>query len=326
MPRKHTGSRGSSEVLARAALIYDRLCKAESTRAELIAHVRSVLGEAAYGAAPEDSLRHDLDWLERLGFGIEMTTGHRYRLARFTPKFPIPLTREHVTTLSAVRWMFQGTVYAESIDSLFNRVRDFLSPSLRTALDRKPVMRLSPPILDNLAPHEQTLAQFRKAVYEQRRLSFVYHSPSHPEPQRHIIEPETLEEREGHLYFEGYSPDFGHVLQFRLERVEPGSAELMPAKFGSGRKRRPIKIRYRLSPAVARFGATRRFENHVETRLEDDWVEVTAETRDLFWASKTLLKYGENCIVLEPSELVAEIKRVVQGMAGNYGVGESVRG
>jgi predicted DNA-binding transcriptional regulator YafY len=320
MIKKHAGSRGSSEVLARAALIYDRLCRAESTRAELIAHVRAGLGDSAYGAAPEDSLRHDLDWLERLGFAVEMTAGHRYRLARFAPKFPIPLTREHVATLSAVRWMFQGTVYADSIDGLFACVRDFLTPNLRTALDRRPVMRLSPPLLDNLAPHETTLAQFRKAVFEQRRLGFVYHSPAHAGPQRHVIEPETLEEREGHLYFEGYSPDAGQVLQFRLERVEPGSAEVLPAKFGAGRKRRPIPIRYRLSPAVARFGATRRFENHAETRLEDGWVEVTAETRDLFWASKTLLKYGENCVVLEPAELQAEIRRVVKGMAENYGL------
>jgi proteasome accessory factor C len=206
------------------------------------------------------------------------------------------------------------------MDSLFTRVRDFLAPNLRTALDRKPALRLSPPLLDNIAPHEQTLAQFRKAVYEQRRLQFVYNSPAHPEPQRHIIEPETLEEREGHLYFEGYSPDAGQVLQFRLERVEPRSAEVLPAKFGTGRKRRLTKIRYRLSPNVARFGATRRFENHAETRLEDDWVEVTADTNDLFWASKTLLKYGDNCIVLEPPELVAMIKTVVKGMARNYGV------
>ena len=321
MTKKHTGSRGSSEVLARASIIYDRLCKSDATRAELIDAVRAALGETAYGAAPEDSLRHDLNWLERLGFTVEMTAGHRYRLARFDPKFPLLLTREHVTTLAAVRWMFQGTVYAESIDSLVTRVRDFLSPALRSTLDRKPLMRLSPPLLDNIAPHEQTLQHFRKAVFEQRRLSFIYHSPAHAEPQRHVIEPETIEEREGHLYFEGYSPDAGHVLQFRLERVEPGSAEVLPAKFASGRKRRPLKIRYRLSPAVARFGATRRFENHAETHLDDGWVEVTAETRDLFWASKTLLKYGENCIVLEPSELVAEIKRVVKGMAGNYGVG-----
>ena len=101
MTKKHTGSRGSSEVLARASIIYDRLCKSDATRAELIDAVRAALGETAYGAAPEDSLRHDLNWLERLGFTVEMTAGHRYRLARFDPKFPLLLTREHVTTLAA---------------------------------------------------------------------------------------------------------------------------------------------------------------------------------------------------------------------------------
>ena len=320
MARKHPGSRASAEVLARAAVIYDRLCKGDSTRAELIAAVRAALGDSAYGTAPEDSLRHDLDWLGRLGFEVEMVSGHRYHLARFNPKFPIPLMREHVTTLAAMRAMFQGTVYAESIESLFNRVREFLSPAIRATLDRKPLLRLSPPLLDNLVPYEETLQLFRKAVYEQRRLSFVYHTPAHPEPERHVIEPETLEEREGHLYFEGYSPNAGIVLQFRLERVEPGSVEVLPSKFGAGRQRRLIRIRYRLSPQVARFGATRRFENQTETRLDDGWVEVTAETRDVFWASKTLLKYGENCVALEPPELVAEMKRVVRGMAGSYGL------
>jgi predicted DNA-binding transcriptional regulator YafY len=49
---------------------------------------------------------------------------------------------------------------------------------------------------------------------------------------------------------------------------------------------------------------------------------VTAEIGedDLFWATKTLLRYGENCEVLEPPELVAEMRRVVAEMARVYGV------
>jgi predicted DNA-binding transcriptional regulator YafY len=70
---------------------------------------------------------------------------------------------------------------------------------------------------------------------------------------------------------------------------------------------------------VARLGATRRFDKHHEKKLDDGWVEVSAETRDLFWASKILLKYGENCVVLEPPELVTEMRRVVIEMARNYG-------
>jgi len=108
------------------------------------------------------------------------------------------------------------------------------------------------------------------------------------------------------------------VLQFRVDRVVPGSVEVLPTRYPSGRRRRAIQIRYRLSPAIARFGASRRFDKHQETILPDGWVEVTAETKDLFWASKTLLKYGENCIAVEPPELVAEMKRVVSEMMRNY--------
>jgi predicted DNA-binding transcriptional regulator YafY len=67
-------------------------------------------------------------------------------------------------------------------------------------------------------------------------------------------------------------------------------------------------------------GATRRFRNHQEERQEDGSLVVTAEIdeSELFWVSKTLLKYGENCVALEPPELVAEMKRVVGQMARNY--------
>jgi len=67
--------------------------------------------------------------------------------------------------------------------------------------------------------------------------------------------------------------------------VEPGTAEVLPIKFAS-RRWRAVKIRCHLSPTVARFGATRRFDKHTETRLEDDWVEVTAETKDLFFSKQ----------------------------------------
>jgi len=86
---------------------------------------------------------------------------------------------------------------------------------------------------------------------------------------------------------------------------------VLPARFADGRQRRATPIRYKLSPVVARLGATRRFDKHHEKKLNDGWIEVSAETRDLLWASKTLLKYGENCVVLEPLELVAEMRRVI---------------
>jgi predicted DNA-binding transcriptional regulator YafY len=247
--------------------------------------------------------------------------GHRYRLTRIEPRLPLPLTREHVETLAAVRRAFSKTLYGDTLEDLIVRLRPFIDPNLRPLLDREPLLKLNTPLIDDLAPHQLTLNKLRRAQEQRLRFSFRYRSPLQPDarPVRHIIEPETLEERDGHVYFEGYSLDTEQVLQFRLDRAEPGSAEVLPAKFPGRRTRRPIKIRYRLSPAIARYGASRRFDKHEELVLADDWVEVTAETKDLFWASKILLKYGENCVVVEPPELVAEMKRVVGEMARNYG-------
>lgn len=316
-------------MLARAAIVYAVLVeKGEATRDELIACVRQALGPDAYGASPRDSLHNDLAWLERLGFEVGVLPDYRYRLVRLAPLFPLPLTRQHVETLAAVRHALSGTLYGETIEALVANLRPFLDPGLRPVLDEVPPLRLSVPSLDNLAPHQPTLDTIRRACQQRRRVSFAYTSLARAEGGfiQHTIEPESLEEREGHIYFEGYSPQLGDVVQFRLDRVVPGSAELLPDKFPAGRHPRLVAIRYRLSPAVARFGASRRFERQAEKLLEDGWVEVTGEARSLFWAAKTLLKYGEHCIVIEPPELVAEMGRIVVGMARNYGLSEWNRG
>ena len=321
MADAHRGSRKTTDVLARAAVIYAVLLEdSEASRDDLISRVRKQLGRAAYGEAPEDSLPHDLAWLERLGFEVARMPGHLYRLGRIEPRFPLPLTREHVETLAAVRLAFAKTLYGQSIDDLVGRLRPFVDPNLRPLLDREPLLKLSTPLLDDLAPHQIALDKLRRARRQRRLFSFLYRSPSQAEAKqiRHTIEPESMEERDGHVYFEGYSSAAEQVLQFRVDRVVPGSVEVLPTRYPSGRRRRAIQIRYRLSPAIARFGASRRFDKHQETILPDGWVEVTAETKDLFWASKTLLKYGENCIAVEPPELVAEMKRVVSEMMRNY--------
>ena len=323
MSSSHRGSRKTSDVLARAAVIYGVLIEQyDATRDELIARVRKALGSSAYGVAPEDALLRDVKWLKQLGYEIVLTEGYRYRLTRFDPLLPLPLTREDVETLAAVRKALADTLYGESIEHLVGSLRPFLQPNLRPLLDAEPLLKLSAPLLDNLAPQQTTLRVFRRACEQHRQLTFLYRSPTQLEssPIRHTIEPDSMEERDGHVYFEGYAPEYGNMLRYRLDRVEPGSVEILPARYATRRARRAIPLRYKLSPVVASLGATRRFEKHREKKLADGWVEVSGEIYDLFWASKILLKYGENCLALEPPELVAEMKRVVGEMARNYGL------
>ena len=158
-------------MLSRAAVVYGVLIEQDdATRDELIARVRKALGLAAYGAAPEDALLRDVKWLKQLGYEIVPTEGYRYRLVRFDPL--LPLTREDVETLAAVRKALAATLYAESIEHLVSGLRPFLQPNLRPLLDTEPLLKLSAPLLDNLAPQQTTLRLFRRAREQRRQLYF----------------------------------------------------------------------------------------------------------------------------------------------------------
>jgi hypothetical protein len=106
---RRTGSRSADTVLARAMAIIEILTEGDLSRQEHFNSVIRRLGPDVYGTAPEDSLRHDLDQLERLGFEVKILPGHLYHLQHVAPRFPLPLTREHVSTLAAMRRAMSGT-------------------------------------------------------------------------------------------------------------------------------------------------------------------------------------------------------------------------
>ena len=69
--------------------------------------------------------------LKRLGYEIVPVEGYRYRLVHFEPLLPLPLTREDVETLAAVRKALTATLYAESIEHLVSSLRPFIQANLQ---------------------------------------------------------------------------------------------------------------------------------------------------------------------------------------------------
>ena len=179
--------------------------------------------------------------------------------------------------------------------------------------------------LDDPEILHHNLKLIKSAIVKQRLLEFDYCSPRSPEPKHYIVEPcpGSLECREGHFYFAGQLVKKSRTRDYRVDRIVPGSARLLPQKFVPRERRtRPLVLRYRLKARIARQGATPRFRGHTEEHLPNGDVIITAEITagELFWASKTLLKYGENCEVLEPPELRWEMARVAREMAQTYRV------
>ena len=84
--------------------------------------------------------------------------------------------------------------------------------------------------------------------------------------------------------------------------------------------RRPPRrfVHYLLKPRVGRGDISRYFEDMEVERQTDGSAVVKAFTDDAWDAVRTLLGYGESCVVLGGDEVLSLMHRRVRGMAENY--------
>lgn len=319
MPGKGRGDM----IRARAITMVKALQEADLARDQLIALVIAEVGDNAYGDSPADAFDRDRGYLADLGFALHYSRSmNTYHLDPHNPLLRLPLSESDGRLLALIREAFRETPYAADVDSLITRIIPHLGPDAQAAAASDPILTIVLASADGLGPNAASLQTVQQAIYKQQALEFDYRSSRAQGLKRHVVQPyDSLEFRDGHVYFAAHSLVTGYDYEYRVDRIDPRTARLRPQKLAERRRQRqPLTLRYRLSARIASYGASRRFPNHQEERLPNGDVIVTAEIdrETLFWASKTLLKYGENCEVLAPPELVAEMRRVARAMVFTY--------
>lgn len=164
-----------------------------------------------------------------------------------------------------------------------------------------------------------TLGKIERAIRSGQQLEFTYCSPRDGRERRHVVEPQPLVFRQGHVYLHGWSLDWNKTLPFRLDYIVPGTASVLPTS--SARQRpapRTYLLRYWLSATIARHKVSEHFPDHQVERHEDGSATVTAKITDLFDAMQTLFRYREHCIVLDPPELVEQMRASATKIYANY--------
>jgi predicted DNA-binding transcriptional regulator YafY len=169
----------------------------------------------------------------------------------------------------------------------------------------------------------KTIKTVELAIRQGRRLQFSYCSPRDGKERCHVIEPYPLIFERGHVYLKGWSVDYEKELPFRLDYILPGTATVLPTSIAPHRSTaRSYTLRYRLSAVIARNSVSEHFaDQHIE-RHEDGSATITAQITDLFTALRTLISYREHCIVLEPAELVAQMRDCAEKLYEIYHTGE----
>ena len=152
-----------------------------------------------------------------------------------------------------------------------------------------------------------------------------------PAPPRYrVVAPLELRFRRGHWYLVCWelrwrshlgSGDRPTYRRFRLRYIaDDDRLEVLPAKIAVAQRRRPrYLVHYLLKPAVGRGDISRHFEEMTVERQPDGSAVVRGFCDDEWEAVRTLLGYGESCVVLGGAEVLALMRRRVQELAENYG-------
>lgn len=202
----------------------------------------------------------------------------------------------------------------------------------RTLARLAQVMRVEMPELDEGDIPARVWQKVEQATRQHRQLAFNYYSPQKADrlPRYWVVAPVELRFRRGHWYLRCWSIFWhshlgeGHDSTFRTFRLQyiadDERLEVLPSKIAPAQRRLPrYLVHYLLKPPVGRGDISQCFEEMTVERQPDGSAVIKGFCDDAWNAVRTLLGYGENCLVLGGDEVLRLMRRRVRGMAENYG-------
>ncbi len=338
------GPRESSWYAMRRSLaLLQRLIRGPASGEKLMAHVRARMGEEAYSQEPSAARkafqRDRMRLRDEFGVAWEYdAAADEYRLTSLGQLALLDLSDEHLAALNVLYDTFEAH---ESplvpVKPLLDHLVRLLPDERRQALAQTAqVLRVEMPELDEQRIPQRVWDTVERALHRRRQLAFHYYSPQQADgkPRYWVVAPVKLRFRRGHWYLQCWQVYWrshlgeGHessYRRFRLQYVaDDEMLEVLPAKVAVEHRRPPrYFVHYLLKPAVGRGDISQYFDEMTVERQPDGSAVVKGFTDDAWDAVRTLLGYGENCVVLGGEEVLHQMRRRVQGMAENYGFSAS---
>ena len=264
--------------------------------------------------------RHDLRAL-RLHYQIEFDKKEQVYSLLETP-FGLSLGQKQIAAFALVLDTFQKMSIPYAVD-----MRELFSFLLSRLPDHQQKAVIEQRRALNIELHEKTdyskldastFNEIEKAILRGQQLEFTYRSPGKGKDVHHVIEPRPLVYKDGHIYLSGWSLDYQTELRFRLDYILPETAKMLSKRIAQSRPRRTYLLRYHLTPQLARNGVSDQFPEQKVEPHSDGSATITAKVDDLFEVRQIMLKYGENCTVESPPELLERMQPVAVHFSRTY--------
>ncbi len=326
-------------VMRRCLALVRRLLRGPATREELIHFVRQQANVEPYSPDPQAAhlaFRHDLQRLRgELGADVAYDrSAERYILTSPGEAGMLDLSDEYLAALNILYSAFEEHELTQApVRPLLDHLVSLLSAERQQALARlAQVMRVEMPELDEGRIPLRVWKAVERATRRRHQLAFHHYSPQQPDrqPRYWVVAPVELRFYRGHWYLhcwtvswrdhtgEGYEANYR---RFRLQYIaDDDRLAVLPTRVAVEHRGPPRTfVHYLLRPPVGRGDISRHFQEMTVERRPDGSAEVKGFCDDAWEAVRTLLGYGESCVVLGGDEVLSLVRKRVRGMAENYG-------
>ena len=287
----------------------------------------------------------DLEALQSAGFPLysdqEEGRSRWHLIETARQSIPIPFSMTELMALYFSRdWLraLENTVFHESLDSLFNKIKTTLPPDTDRYLEtfRRSVKVGSQPH-KHYGAFRETLDQVNQAILGQNVLQIDYFTMSRKRQSRRTIAPYRLWFFDGTFYLIAYCYRRRDVRVFAVDRIraievleesytlpEEGVLDgFMAASFGVFRGE-DVQVAIRFSSAVAGYIREKTWHaSQILTDLENGDLLFEAEVAGIEEIKYWVLQWGAQAEVLAPSSLRRAIQAEARAMAACYAASDA---
>ena len=290
--------------------------------------------------APLRTVYRDLEAIQEAGYPIytdkDGKNSYWKLLDNFRKGFPVPLTATELMALHTSRELlsvFDGTIFSDSIETLFQKVKAALPPETLNYLQN-----ISGGIKIDLGPTKdfsrvkEIVKELSEATASRKSVEILYQAVSTGRQTTRKVDPYQVWVMNGVFYLIAHCHVRDAIRTFAMDRIKSftvlDESFVMPENFSledylqsAFRVMRgsPEKVRFRLTPGAAHIVRERIWHPTQEIRdLPDGGVEISVEVPINYEIISWIMGFGSAAQVIEPDSLRKRIMLEHQTAAQQY--------
>ena len=307
--------------------------------------ISSKLGKSAADLAEDldchpRTVYRDLEALQVAGFPIynERVEGKHLWSLLDTLKhhIPIPFSLPELMALyfsSDMMKVFRGTVFYDSLESLFQKVKTTLPPESKKFIKNvEQTLHLGMKPYKQYSKFKEIINRVNDAAINKKSIEMVYYTMSRKKESKRKVDPYKIWFLNGTFYLIGHCHVRDEVRIFALDRIkmlhQTKDAFEIPEDFSLDEfvgpsfgvfQGEPIKIKIWFSPDVAGYIKEKIWHESQKVEQQSDGsiifeAEVAGTEEIKFW----IMSWGASALVLEPESLRAEILKETEVIIERY--------